>query len=160
MYRGQISAYDIFIAFVGFILIFSFLNFLWNQNFLRAFEQQEIILRELTANQTLDVLIKSGGTPGNWENSPGSVEVIGLASKKNVLSQKKLDAFAGLDYQAASAKLRIGRYDFQFELRTGNPATDRVIGVAPPANASVLVLRRNVIYRGADGNVFFKLFET
>ena len=160
MHRGQISSYDIFMAFVGFILIFSFLNFVWSQNFFRAIEQREIIQKQLNASQAVDVLIKSRGSPAAWETSPSSVEVIGLAKKKNVLSQAKLEAFEGLDYAIAQEKLKIGIYDFQFELKTSNPADDKTIGLEPPATEAVTVLRRNVIYKGVDSNVFFKLFET
>ncbi len=160
MRRGQISSYDIFIAFIGFILIFSFLGFIWNQNFFNAIEKMRIIEKQLMANQAVDVLIKSSGTPGNWETDPSSVEVIGLASKKNVLSQRKLEEFEQLDYAVAREKLKIGPYDFQLELKTGNATEDKTIGLTPPATTAVIVLRRNSIYKGADSNVFFKLFET
>lgn len=160
MYRGQVASYDILMSFVGFILIFSFVLFLWNQNFTKAFGQQEIIQKQLKANQALDVLIKSKGYPLNWETNPGNVEVIGLASKENVLSQKKVDAFSKLAYDNAREKLKLGPYDFQFDLNTGNPADNKSIGISPPSTEAVIVLQRAVIYKGVDSNVFFKLFKT
>ena len=160
MSRGQIVSYDILMAFSAFVLLFAFLSFVWNQNFITGFEQQEIIQQQILANQAAEVLIKSKGTPTDWEDDPIKMEVIGLATKQNVLSQQKLDAFEALDYETAQEALKIKQYDFLFELKTGSLVNDKTIGADISTAKDIFVLRRNVIYLGEDANVFFKLFET
>jgi hypothetical protein len=135
-YKGQLSSADALIANVIFALILVFLVVFWyvamgnigNVTAKNSFEKSAVTIT--------DIMLKSPGTPQDWENDPSSVETIGLAADAgdhNVLSRKKIENFTTMDYNA----------------------TKEVFGLDEMTEYYFLVedLGGNVIYEGGNSNV-------
>ncbi len=115
---------------------------------------------EVKANYALDRLVKTKGSPENWEELPiEQVESIGLASKDREIDQKKLSTFINLsntNYDEVTHMLNLEGYDFYFRFEgadTMETITD------PTSNATEVVVQRVVLYKGVTGVARLKLYK-
>ena len=53
---------------------------------------------EFAAISATDLMLKSPGSPSNWEQNPSGVQMIGLASTPYTLSAAKLGNFTAMNY--------------------------------------------------------------
>ena len=157
--KGQVSIYDILMAFILFIFAFSILNGVWTKNYEGALDNIEFTEMESKALQAVNSLLKTRGFPGDWSES--DVEVIGLAYKKNSVDEGKLALFSSMDYNAAKEKLKLGSYDFVFVFDAPGSVDD--VNLVPPGGipggANVVSLKRIVEFNGGDSVVYFKVFK-
>src|SRR3989338_3341372 len=89
--KGQIFSIDLVVSVVVFIIIFIFLISLWN---LYSDRLQENVSSEemyLVSFQISDILLRTPGTPNNWEASSNAV-TIGLELSPGFLDQNKIDS--------------------------------------------------------------------
>jgi len=152
-----VSAYDILVAFILFIVAFSILNGIWVKNFNGALGSIELTEMESKALQAVNSLLKSGGYPVDWGTS--DVEVIGLAGKKNSVDGGKLALFTSMDYDSARDKLKLGGYDFLFVFDALGSSDDVNFGSLPANNQTVVSLKRAVEFEGGEAFVYFKVFR-
>ena len=68
----------------------------------------------------MNILVSSPGEPVEWENELlADVNIIGLASTRNVIDDEKIQQFStflGSDYEAMRELIGSGGYDFNLRL--------------------------------------------
>lgn len=166
--RGQAAAIDFMFGLFIFLLIVAWLLGVWSNNLDVALEEHSFgDLRE-KGYQIMEVLVRTPGTPGNWENTAvaGDANIydanaIGLASKDRVIDEGKLQEFIYVadvahDYNRTKQIFGIVPYDYYFELRgDANYDTGRPISGAPTAVST----ERSVMYRGGDATVKITIYR-
>lgn len=155
--NAQASLYDLMMAFMLFLIAFSLLNSVWTKNYASALDSLSMSEMESKTLQALNVLLKTQGYPKNWNSS--NVEIIGLAERKNSISETKLDAFTSMDYSTAKEKLKLGQYDFRFEFDAQGEENDVNFGLEPGSEKNVVSLKRIVEFNGGSVIVYFKVFK-
>ena len=159
--RGQATLIDILFGSFIFILLFTAMISFFSENYSNTQTQQLQTDLESKAFEVTDQLIRFEGLPANWETNStiNDVNLFGIASRDRVIDENKLSklsSFAIADYNKVKQKLNIGQYDFILDL-TG---TDSIsIGINPASNATIVVVRRIVYYKGAEANVKFTLYK-
>lgn len=150
---------DLFIAlFIATILIIVII-FVWNRYALILDENADYEGMQIIAFQTADLLVKSGGEPGDWELDPDSVDTIGLASSDRSLSEEKVDAFVNLLLNVSSKSLGVELYDFYFQLKHINGTRLKEYGESSTPNRSVINVQRLVLYKDEKAVVEFALWK-
>ncbi len=96
--RAQISSIDLVLAIIVFSLLFVFFVSNWSTTVSSAKNAMKKNRMEFAAISATDLLLKSPGSPSNWEQAPSSVQMIGLASTPYTLSAAKLGNFTAMNY--------------------------------------------------------------
>lgn len=154
--KGQVILFDLIIAVIVFLFIMVFLNAIWVDNTNALVEQEKLNELQFKSSQIAEMLVRAPGKPVNWHEPGQTPEIIGLAEKPNVLDENKLNAFAAMDYNQLKDLMQIKNLDFYFQL-TG--PQDVNVGVAPPSDRTVIVVRRIVNLNGSEAVVKFQLFR-
>lgn len=155
--KAQIVITDLFIAlFIATILIILII-FAWNRYTIILNEDADYKEMQIIAFQTADLLVKSNGEPINWEETPTSVDVIGLAGSDRNLSIEKVNAFVNLSYNITSKSLGVEYYDFYFQLKHIN-GTKLAEHGKTPSNVVVNV-QRLVSYKNEKAIVEFAVWK-
>lgn len=159
--RGQATLIDLLFGIFIFILLFTVLASFFSTNYSNTQKQQLQTDLESKAFEATDQLIRFQGLPSNWEtlSSIDDVNLFGIALRDRVIDENKLARLSSLaltDYNKVKQKLNIGQYDFILDL-TGKDNVS--IGISPASNATTIVIRRIVYYKGAEANVKFTLYK-
>ena len=153
---------DILFGFLIFASIFAILTSYFSSNYSSTRAQQLQTDLESKAFLAVDQLIRFEGIPNDWESSASTindVNIVGLASGDRIIDENKLSrlsVFSSTDYNKLKQKLNIGQYDFLLELTGANIVS---IGLSPVSEATVVVVRRIVYYKGKEANIAFTLYE-
>jgi hypothetical protein len=139
--RGQVWSLDFITSIVIFLSVLIPLFFLWG--YVNTQNQQQIFFdeNENLALSVSDALVRAKGLPEDWNAS--DVNVIGLASEENVLSNTKVSYFlamGGSDYNRTRTILTGGK-DFFFNLTDLNGTSYGVVGNKPEDRMIVPVER-------------------
>lgn len=157
--KGQAVLIDFFFASIIFLIVFFAVQNQWGQD-LQAVKEKSISQElQLKAYAIAETLVKSPGEPQNWETVPvSSIERIGLAQSTLSLDVQKVNAFKNLDqnYSFVKEKLAIGQYDYFFQLEG---TIDVNAGLAPPTDATKIVIRRITEFEGSEAVVIFTLYK-
>jgi len=166
--RGESMAIDMFFAVLIFVLASSSIMWAWTN---KAVESETLLLEgemgEMAEN-ALDRLVRTQGTPYDWETSPiTDLQEPGLAKRDMVLEEEKVNALlvfasdiTSIEYRQIRQILLIGANDFYFRLvdptaPLGNNTirnseeTLIEVGVRPidiPHNAVLSTARRTVVF--------------
>jgi len=157
--RGQAVIIDFSVALMLFILMWFFITSQFNAQFADAIHSQSVDSMRLKADYTLETLVKSPGTPSNWENhSPADVNSIGLAVRDREISEEKLTAFSNFSgsYDELRQKMGIGDVDFFF---TFDGVDDATAGLPPGGDADKVTAQRIVMYKGGSAIVTLMLYR-
>lgn len=157
--KGQTVLIDFFFASIVFLIVFFAVQTQWTQDFQQAKDKSASQDMQLAAYAIAESLVKTTGEPGNWETLPvSSIERIGLAQSTLSLDTQKVNAFKNLDlnYSAVKEILRAGQNDYFFQL---DGDTDVNAGIAPPIDATKIVIRRIVEFEGSEAVVIFTLYK-
>lgn len=157
--KGQGILIDIMMALFIFIVILGYLTTVWTMNLSTIESNYLSDDMQRLAFQTTDLLVRTSGTPNNWETMViDDVNTIGLATSDRILDEQKLNRFKnlGADYRKAKEIMQIGNYDFYFELQG---VDDVNAGLMPMTEAQKVVVRRIVNYKGEEAFVIFTLYK-
>jgi len=132
--KGQTIIIDLFIAISIFVLLIGATDL------------------QVKAFQVTDLLVKSTGNPGAWENNISSAAVIGLAESDRVLDRNKVEAFANISHNEGVKLLNLGDYNYYFEIKDVNG------GNLPNGDVKFNV-ERYVSYEGSDEIFKFTLWK-
>lgn len=121
--RGQAIAIDLLFAIMIFLLLLNAGLSIWKSNASFLEGQGTFNELQLEAARTADQLVRTAGTPDNWEEKPiAEATAIGLAKRDLVLDDAKVNRFIQLaadfgsgDYNETRLRLLAGR-DFYFKL--------------------------------------------
>ncbi len=158
--QGQVSMPDVLFASILFMVLLA--GMLYYANLLQS-QGQTFTTRhylDVTTANVMEYIIKSPGTPVNWEaGSWDSVTQIGLAQKDRVLSPTKVLTFinkGNTDYDSTKSKLNIAYYEFYAEFSGGVNLTT---GQIPPNTKSTSVVERFVTINGVETTFRLTLYE-
>ena len=142
--KGQIIITDL--AFSLFIFLILFIGYFieWNRTMNRLDSTIQFNDLELRTLQISDLLTRSPGVPSNWETTPASATLIGLAEKDRILSPAKVHALTNLSYNQTKTLFNIPELDFYLLIKKNNLAIAE-IGVPPTQRA--VHLQRIVRYQ-------------
>ncbi|MBU0662627.1 MAG: hypothetical protein ABH854_05570 [Candidatus Diapherotrites archaeon] len=173
--KGQVTALDFMFGLFLFLFIAAWLFSIWSSNLGVAITEQGFEQMRGKAFQAMDVLVRTGGTPPDWEGGAeggwGDGEMdgivsLGLASKDRVMMPDKLSAFilAGdpslndmRDYNRTKVIFGIMQYDYFFKLKTLDPVQTFETGLAPGAAATAVAVERTVMYEGGEAIATFTI---
>lgn len=150
--RSQASMLDLFMGAFLFIILITFVMITWNNYNNRLYERLIYEQIELKTFQVSDLLVRSSGSPTNWEDNISSLKVIGLADKDRILSTNKVAAFVNLSNDNVTKILNLENYNFYFKLGS------YISGSTPNGTISVS-LRRYVIFENATEEIQFILWK-
>ncbi len=141
MGRGQVNSIDLAAASVVFIIMLSFLLMSFGNSITAARQAASRDKLEHAAISATDLLIKTPGTPGNWEQNASLAQSLGLASTQNILMPAKLSAFSNLSYSQGKGLLGLDSgYYFYVEDLAGSRLYEAG-NASYSASGSVSVLR-------------------
>jgi len=124
--KGQTSMIDMLIASFLFIGLVTLIMVTWTNYNNRLNERLVYDQIQIKAFQVSDLLVKSPGSPTNWEENISSLKVIGLADTDRILSRNKINAFANnLTNETIKKTLNLEDYNFYFLLN------DTTFGIPP-----------------------------
>ena len=158
MSKGQIISYDFMVAMVLFLLIFLTLNSIWVGIFSSVDGNQMQSQIQDSAYKALEVMIKTKGHPTDWEDDPANAESIGLAKRKNVFDDDKVDAFKTMDYDLSKELMGLGAFDYNLDVNAFGTANDFTKGVLLPTDRDIFATSRIVNYKGAEAIVTLYVF--
>jgi len=151
--KAQVSAYDFIIAMTLFLFMFITLHSIWAGNFNATVENQMRTQTQESGYKALEVLVKSSGYPLDWETDPNNAEVIGLAKRKNILDNDKVEAFKNMglvNYELSKNLLGLEIFDYRFEMDALEDINDFVVGADLPSDKEIYSTTRVVNYKGAE----------
>ena len=157
--KGQIASMDILAALFGFLLILVFIISLWTLYLNRLDDSVATRRLQLSAFQAVDTLLRSTGTPVDWENNPNTSEVIGLASPFGSIDQKKLSAFMSLGYNSTVTLLKIKSFYYNFSIFNLNGTLLNSTGLKQNGTEQVVSVNRLVMIKNETKRISFVLWE-
>ncbi len=123
--KGQGIAIDFLFAIMIFLLVLNASMILIDSNNETAMDKNLIGELQSSASQAIDTLVRTEGTPKDWQNrSINEANIIGLAKRDRTLDNDKVETFVGWainysdttgDYNRVKTLLLSG-YDFHFKI--------------------------------------------
>ena len=150
---------DFMMALFIFIIVLGYLTTVWTMNLSTIENNYVLDDMQRLAFQATDLLIRTAGTPNNWEVMDiDDVNAIGLVERDRVIDEQKLNKFKnlGVEYGRVKELLQIANYDFYFELQG---VDDVNAGLPCMTEAQKVVVRRAVNYKGDEAIVIFTLYK-
>lgn len=154
---GQVAGYDTLISFFLFLLIFAFIQQVWNSEQKHLLEDQLENQRLQIANQALDALVQSRGYPLDW--NADNVRLAGIASSPGALDANKTTTFFALPYATARRVLTTDAYEFFLTLDSTIVGEDKNLGTPPAANKTAVAVGRNITYKEKIAHVRLQLYH-
>ena len=159
MKKGQLASMDLLAALFGFVLVMIFVISIWALYMNRLNTSIENRDLELSALQTVDTLLRSTGTPSNWEINPNTSEVLGFSSLAGSIDTEKLSAFLKLSYNSTATKLKIKRFKFNFSVYNLNGTILNSTGLFTNGTKQVVSVDRLVIIKNETRKISFTLWR-
>lgn len=120
MSKGQVFTAD-FMASVAILgLSLAVFATMWNLGIssqVRFSDEEQLKSR---SERAADFLVTTSGYPENWEDAGVEVSIPGFASSQNVLSVRKIEEFASIDYDNRTSMLNVRGFSIQFRNTSGN----------------------------------------
>ena len=157
--KGQLASMDLLMALFGFTLVMVFVVSMWALYMNRLNTSIENRDLELSALQTVDTLLRSTGTPINWEINPNTSEVLGLSSPDGSIDNEKLSAFLKLSYNSTATKLKIKRFKFNFSIYNLNGTILNSTGLFTNGTKQVVSVDRLIIIKNETRKISFTLWR-
>ncbi len=142
--KGYMGTLDLIVAMIVFLAIIYMIIWVGDetQRTVVSFENSQAYKDK--AISIADVLLKTRGSPGNWEHISNAtnwnVTSIGIASEPNVLDEKKLDmlkAFDGSSYANTTRLLGLTSENYHIELLNIRNHTVYSVGRPGPPLSSI-----------------------
>ncbi len=158
-HHGQAAITDLFVAISIFIILVTITTLTWDLYKIRLDNRLSYDDMVLKSFQISDTLVKSFGSPDNWETNPQQVQTIGLIETEKVLSKAKVDAFVQqLNYSFIKDLFNINLYDFYFTLNAPNGTVLVTKGLSPQGKYNVN-LARVIVYQNQPTTMEFSLWK-
>ncbi|HLC92760.1 MAG TPA: hypothetical protein VJH23_03560 [archaeon] len=157
--KGQALIVDFSIALMLFIIMWIFISTEFNSQFSDSLKASEIDSMHLKADYALETLVKTQGSPSNWEAlGAADVNSIGLAYADRDISEQKLTSFVNFSgsYDELKEKIGVGETDFYFTFE-GN--VNASAGLPPGGDADRVIAQRIVTYNGGIAIVTLMLYR-
>jgi hypothetical protein len=96
--KAQASVIDLSVSFILFTTVFLINYYVWNSINASIINNDKTHYFESSVYDAVEALIKTKGTPQNWESNATSVNSLGLVLNENVLSTDKLNTLNKTSY--------------------------------------------------------------
>jgi len=146
--KSQLAMGDFIVALVVATLMLMVIMFTWNRYAIVLDENTKFRNMESTAMQVADLLVKSSGSPLDWETDISDIQFIGLAITDRNISLDKLNSFANIDYNRSLKLLGLELYDFDFSFSYANGTIISQHGRS--TNGSIININRIVRFQNED----------
>lgn len=128
--KGQGIALDFLFAVLVFLLVLNASISLMDLSYESDLDKSLIVDLQAKAAQTIDALVRTEGSPSDWQNRGiGEASLIGLAKRDRALDEGKVNKFVewanvygSENYEKTRALLLIG-YDYHFRIISSAGAT-------------------------------------
>lgn len=154
-HKGQIIAIDFMLtmAVTAIIIILLVSTFIFYEKKIDESTSYNLMLTK--AFQVSDILIKTQGSPTNWNAS--NVDVIGLVSEDRMISSEKLNQFINMPEQDIKKRFTMN-YNFYFNLKNTGGNSLASVGTIPSGTRTV-VIKRYVLYENDKTIMEFAVWE-
>jgi len=160
--KGQAVIIDLFVSVSVFIILMIILTITWDLYSVRLsnrMEYDDMILKTFLIS---DLLTKQEGVPFDWELQENptylTIDQIGLAERRGILSDIKVEKFRTLPNDDVSKMLNIGLYKHYFSIRDLN-GTVYVSRNSEPSGRLAVNSARVVVYKGGPRVMEFALWK-
>ncbi len=151
--------FDFALGLLLFLLAWSYLDAQFGIRFVEARQDSDVGIMKAKAEYAIDTLVRSGGSPDNWEElGIDSLVFPGLAQRDRELSEAKLAAFSNLssEYGRLKDAMGLGEFDFSFRYAGG---ADVNAGLEPQSRATIVAVQRVALYKGVVGTATLKVYR-
>ena len=118
--KGQVFSPDLLIAVLVFIISLGLFFVMTDVVFTKSDLTTKRTVSDEVIHATVNVLVADTGVPYDWENkSLNDVNLFGLATEKNVISENKITAlinYLDSNYVFVKEKMGLGKYDFKLKI--------------------------------------------
>lgn len=154
--KAQIATIDAIFASTIFIILIIIAFYNWNSYSLRNYESSTFNELELLTIQLADLMIKTPGSPNNWEtNLSRSPSIIGLAEFDRVLSKNKLTSFQNMSYNSTKTIMNIDRYEYYLLIKQENSSILELGSIPTKKSARI---KRSVMYENKPATFEFAVW--
>ena len=164
--RGQIFSTDLIISATIFIILISFIFFIFTRYQAKLNENINSNDIGIKAIQISDLIVQSNGDPSNWEKDSSKINTIGLVSNDRKISGSKVLEFIKLNYNTTRDKFNIRSFDFYFILKELNSASTSINGTIiksgkfpNSAAKNIITIKRLVLYGQNEKVMEFTLWK-
>jgi hypothetical protein len=150
--RGQTTSLEFFVVSGVVALAITASFYVYSLTSARTSDAHGRIAIETYSIDIVDGLIKTSGSPGDWERNASLTTSFGLADSPLKLDRRKVDALAGFDYDQARRIMGIESYNYFFSVERPDGTVVNQSGVRP-TNAKVATNPRATAV--LDGNAVY-----
>ena len=153
MNKGQVISTEFLFAILILLTLFVLGMYLWNLTSARI--NENLIKNNLVTNaiEISDNLLRSQGSPTDWEENVTNVASIGLGviSKSNKLDRDKILSLTNISYNQIKDSLGIKSFEFYFRISNLSGSTIQIdgkgveTGVKPNVTSDIVNARRIAI---------------
>jgi len=156
--RGQAVSTDYIVGVAIFLLLLGAITMMWEKTVYRVAADYKI--REMTyaTARAADLLVKSPGTPNNWEQNTSTLKAVGAAQDDRVLSDAKLTSITGLNYTAVRKYLGVGEFDVYVRVENATGSLKYELG-SPPNGEITVNVRRYCTLNGVGAVVDVRVWD-
>jgi len=120
---GQVSVLDLIVAMMLFISIMFIAFSTWAEANITVFQFDNVNSMKNRATDALDILLKTRGSPSNWEDlnlSQANVSSIGLVSENSVLDSSKLEKLLEMPYDESRRLMGFGAEGYYITIKNSH----------------------------------------
>ena len=144
--KAQFFSSDFFLSFVLFMLMFAGFYFAWeysNELIAHSYALRNIETRGVQAS---DVLVRTKGSPENWDSS--NVNSLGIASSENIINHTLLSRLSSVEYNTSKFLIGLQAFDYYLLVEDFNSQQIFSYGLFPSTTAkTVIPVTRYVLYQ-------------
>ena len=156
--KGQVITTDFILAMIILVFVLQIALSLWNNEIEDFRLKERRIEMEKLALGITDMLVRSPGNPGDWENRNITEITLGLAGEDHVLDIQKVSKLFTLPQDSVKKILGIENYDFFFAITFTNGEVIEEYGTSSADAKEVVVARRLVLYNNTETYLNFGLW--
>ena len=131
--------------------------FYWNNYNSKLYRNLDSDIMETKAFQISNVLVKSKGSPEDWNSD--NVQVIGLAESDRILSTEKVSLLLSLPTNKTKKLLQTHNFNFSFMLKNADEEIILSYGENSSNQKRSISIRRYVTYNNENAIAEFNMWE-
>jgi len=154
--KGQILAGDFLLSMTIFLIVLGISMVMFNYVSIQVRNDQEENFMHIVAITTADLLIKTEGSPPDWNEN--NVKSLGLASN-DFLNQSKVVKFVNMSYENGRNAMKINQYDvlITFNYINGTVVningSNMTFGLDPVTESQVVKIQRSALISNGENRI-------
>ena len=156
--KSQIVMTDLVVAVFIFLFLVLLVFSMWSFQNMRLQDNLNFEDMQVKAFQISNILVKSKGTPTDWENNYTTAEMVGLAEQDRILSKVKVTNFTKMPYSNVSTLLKLGKYNTSLNISDLDGNTVTSFG-NKTSGKNVVEIKRFVRYNDQTNILSLRIWE-